>query len=393
MGGFKSFEDCVEKIEATGKTEEQAKRICGAIKKREEGEITERMLIELFEREDYIEKINLSVDKSQLTNGIMELDMIPLTEGVWNNTFYSHKELKKAYKQIEGMPITIDHSKSVKDLVGFFGKPRYYKGIKVNAFIDDPKIVSLLQRGYHKHIGVSMELYGNKVRNPETKQMEMKNIEFVRGSLVLDPACPKGTCTIHPKLSNDEHVEELASYVHDELITKCEQRYMTPDMERFKKGFPGCIETMKACRGYDEKHAIAMCNYIFHRRGGKGVRRKESIEEIIKLFNDYEDAENKQAFIDMIDLAVRNPEAVCGAIWFKGTEAQRKAFAGGTKGRSRKQKPPREWWQDCIKKVKGGKLQTTTDTIEEDIPVGRKCPEGKKWDKKTGKCIEKEGEE
>lgn len=370
FGGFKDFAECERKVKASSKgkyTDEQVKRICGAIKKREEGEITDRMLIELFEREGYIKKIELGIEKSTLSNGIMELDIVPLTEGIFNRTFYSHDELKKAYKALEGMVITTDHSKDIKAIVGRFGTPKYENGIKVNAFIDDPKIVDLLKRGYDKDIGISMELYGHRLRNSKTKMMEMTDINFVRGSLVLDPACPRNVCTIHPmSRESPYHTEELAKQIlslfdlvsevdqsgeltFSELITKCEKRYMTGDGKRFKKGFEGCLEAMAACRGFDKKHGEAMCNYFFHRRGGKGQPRKKSeqIKEIIELFDAYEAANDKDKFIE-----------------------------------------------DLVKQTGVKNMTDENDgsqLSEEEIKkLQEKCGEGEVYDVKAGKCVKKE---
>ena len=44
--------------------------------------------------------------------------------------------------------------------------------------------------------------------------------------------------------------------------------------------------------------------------------------------------------------AVRDPAAVCGEIWFNGTDEQREAFKGGTQGRGRDEKPPEAWFDD-----------------------------------------------
>lgn len=49
--------------------------------------------------------------------------------------------------------------------------------------------------------------------------------------------------------------------------------------------------------------------------------------------------------------AVRDPDAVCGELWFNGTDAQREGFGSGTEGRSRNEKPPSKWWDDCKSKI------------------------------------------
>lgn len=49
--------------------------------------------------------------------------------------------------------------------------------------------------------------------------------------------------------------------------------------------------------------------------------------------------------------AVEDVGAVCGDIWHNGSDEQRSSFTGGTQGRSRDEKPPDEWFQDCEDKV------------------------------------------
>lgn len=67
--------------------------------------------------------------------------------------------------------------------------------------------------------------------------------------------------------------------------------------------------------------------------------------------------------------AAQDPAAVCGAIWFHGTDAQRESFAGGTAGRGRDEKPPADWWDDCIAKVEGGSQGKSVDVCAYGGPV------------------------
>ncbi len=59
----------------------------------------------------------------------------------------------------------------------------------------------------------------------------------------------------------------------------------------------------------------------------------------------------KQNDMTDIEKQIRDINAVCGAIWFHGTERQRDAFGGGTEGRGRDESPPRAWWDDCTTKL------------------------------------------
>lgn len=44
--------------------------------------------------------------------------------------------------------------------------------------------------------------------------------------------------------------------------------------------------------------------------------------------------------------SAKDPQEVCGDIWFNGTPEQRAAFEGGTSGRGKDEKPPGAWWDD-----------------------------------------------
>jgi len=63
-----------------------------------------------------------------------------------------------------------------------------------------------------------------------------------------------------------------------------------------------------------------------------------------------------------------DPAAVCGDLWFNGTDQQRSAFAGGSAGRGRTEKPPEAWWNDCL-----AKIQAATPTSSKEsgrAPMG-----------------------
>jgi len=68
--------------------------------------------------------------------------------------------------------------------------------------------------------------------------------------------------------------------------------------------------------------------------------------------------------------AVRDPDAVCGDIWFNGTDEQRGGFKGGTAGRGRDEKPPKAWWDDCISKV-GKSSSSMAYQNNPEIPGGK----------------------
>ncbi len=333
FGGFKDFADCESKIKARGNSTESAKRICGAIKARTEGKkMNDDNEVILLSREEFTlsgvegfkDTFQLGTSNPDLSNDTVELDVVPLTEGTWNKVFYSHTELEKAHKGLSNQALTIDHSKSIRDIVGMFGEATYDKGIHTNATISDPHIKRLFQQGHAPHLGVSVELFGKRVKNKEAKRFEMTKIKFLRASLVLDPACPNDACKVEPigmsSLSDEELTQleqnDLNVLLYEELVTKCEKRFMMPGGKKgFKKRFKGCIEAMRTCRGLDVKHATVMCNFIINRSGGKGKphgsgkskpikdfhNEKEFNDFVNVLFTNYEQSEDKDTFIKKLE--------------------------------------------------------------------------------------------
>lgn len=329
FGGFKDFSECEAKIKARGNSAESAKRICGSIKAKTEGKkMNDDNEVILLSREEFTlggvegfkDTFQLATSNPDLSNDTVELDVMPLTEGTWNKVFYSHAELEKAHKGLSNQALTIDHSKSIRDIVGMFGEATYDKGIHTNATISDPHIKRLFQQGHAPHLGVSVELFGKRIKNKAEKRFEMTQIKFLRASLVLDPACPNDACKVEPvgmsALSDKELTKleqaDLNDLLYEELVTKCEKRFMLPGGKKgFKKRFPGCIEAMRTCRGLDTKHATVMCNFIINRSGGKGkphgsgkskpikdFHSREDFDEFVNLlFADYEQSEDKDIFI------------------------------------------------------------------------------------------------
>lgn len=62
-------------------------------------------------------------------------------------------------------------------------------------------------------------------------------------------------------------------------------------------------------------------------------------------------ARNAGAALLVVQQAVRDPDSVCGQMWFHGTDAQRGGFGKGAEGRVRDEKAPKAWWDDCVSKV------------------------------------------
>lgn len=131
-------------------------------------------------------------------------------------------------------------------------------------------------------------------------------------------------------------------------------------------------------------------------------------------------------FLGKMEKQAQDPGAVCGQLWFNGTETQREAFSGGTAGRGRDEAPPKAWMDDCIAHV--SKMQTLKTASKYAPPEGRPmvdpvenpgappagappepapapapapapvekqppeggCPEGQEWDPDQGECVDKE---
>ena len=247
-----------------------------------------------------MEKIILNSKPStvQMENGLLRITGILLAPGVWNKNRYLEEELARAkLPDVTKKPVklTKNHGDSIEDDIGVFTKIEHSdKGIAYEAYIDDPDTIRRITNRMEtlKKLGlpaenafeISSELYGERVFDSKLKEMVIRDIALKRASLVLDGACSPPNCTVNPEL-NSERVENA---------TKCEQQYMTPDMQRFKKGWDGCIEAMKVCRGFDKKRATAMCNYIFWRR-----HRDEDFS-IIKLLEELNQVEDVDSFVEKL---------------------------------------------------------------------------------------------
>jgi len=243
--------------------------------------------------------LNKKPNKIKMENGLLRITGIMLSEGKWNNGLYTVEELKKAKipdVTQKTVKLTKNHGEDIEDDIGVFTRlEKTDKGIEYEAYIDDPDTIRRIKNRMEtlKKLGlpvenafeISSELYADKSYDTKLKAYVLKNITLRRASLVLDGACSPPNCTVNPELNStkDDVIENA---------TKCERQYMTPDVQRFKKGWEGCIEAMKVCRGLDEKRATAMCNYIFWRR------HKDENFNIINLIEEFEKAEDKTKFVE-----------------------------------------------------------------------------------------------
>jgi len=247
-----------------------------------------------------MEKITLNSKPNtiEMENGLLRITGVLLAPGKWNRRRYLKEEVASAkIPDVTKKPVklTKNHGESIEDDIGVFTKIYHSdKGIEYEAYIDDRDTIRRITNRMEtlKKLGlpvenafeISSEIYADVKYDSKLGETIMRNIRLKRASLVLDGACSPPNCTVNPEV-NSEKVENA---------TKCEQQYMTPDQQRFKKGWEGCMEAMRVCRGFDKKRATAMCNYIFWRRN------KDEDFDVIKLLEEIKNAEDIDAYIEKL---------------------------------------------------------------------------------------------
>lgn len=238
-------------------------------------------------------KLSSRPDSAQMENGLLHIQGTLLAPGKWNGLDYTEGDIANATLPT-GMKITKltkNHGEDIEDDIGVFTSfSADTEGIKYDAYIDEPKTIQYYNRRrdtlgkldmpFENAFEISSELIAQKVFNSETKTYEAKGIKLKRASLVLDGACGPPNCTVNP-ITNSQIKN----------ATICEQKYMTPDAQRYKKGWEGCLESKMNCMGMDKKRATNMCNYIFWRR------HWDENFDIIKLLEDYDSAYDNEVFV------------------------------------------------------------------------------------------------
>jgi len=258
MGKYKGFDDCVAK----NQDKSDPRAYCGEIKKKVEQEMGKELIL--------LKSVG-SVGNTKVDSNGLRLEGVALAEGDYNGLYYTSEELRKVGDGLAGKMMTINHGKKLQDIVGFFETSHYDKGIKFNALVDTQWVANLMRK-YRGEIGISLELYVKKVNNPQMKRLEARKLDIVRGSLVLDPACPTEKCPVVPM----ENQMALAETLHDftaKLASRCESQYMNKARTRYMAGWEGCIQAKRSCRGFDKRHAEIMCGFIMRRRTGQAGAR------------------------------------------------------------------------------------------------------------------------
>lgn len=124
-----------------------------------------------------------------------EFNFVALTEGKFNSVYYRAEDLATSFQTLKGKPITVDHSKSVRDVIGevkdvsWNEEKRRIEGIGV---VKDTDIAEKIHNGLIK--GVSVEVLVDYIKTKHG--VTAYDPEFVGISLVKTPACPVGQCGI-----------------------------------------------------------------------------------------------------------------------------------------------------------------------------------------------------
>ena len=117
-----------------------------------------------------------------------KFDFVAIKEGKFNGVFYPADELRKSYDSLGGTDLTIDHGKSVKDVVGKVESVRWNeakKQVEGSAIVYDEDIAKKIHQGLIRGVSVEVFVDYTKTKNGLTA----KNPEFVALSVVRVPAC------------------------------------------------------------------------------------------------------------------------------------------------------------------------------------------------------------
>jgi len=125
----------------------------------------------------------------------LEVSFTALKPGIFNGVYYSEEELRKGATSLKGKDLTIDHGKSVRDVVGKITEIRWnskLEQIEGKGKIYDEEIT---QKVKDKLItGVSVEVMVNYFKGEHG--LSAKDAEFIALSLVKEPACK--SCYVQP---------------------------------------------------------------------------------------------------------------------------------------------------------------------------------------------------
>ena len=182
---FKSFEDCVSK----NQDKQNPEAYCAVIKEKTEGTSEEQNSRITLRNAGKVDVLKHYRDKENPELEGLEVGGIAITEGIHNGVFYGADELKPVAEGLAGKQLRIDHSTSVRDIIGKVTYSGYFengnqKGIEFKAVVTDEDIAKKLKKGLVDafSVGVTTEL----VKNGD--QIDATKLQWEELSQVCDPA-------------------------------------------------------------------------------------------------------------------------------------------------------------------------------------------------------------
>ena len=137
---------------------------------------------------EYVQLNGVKIQQVLREGTSLRITGVAISEGMWNGIFYPAEELEKSYKGLEGKPLRIDHSSSIRDIVGKVIRSIWnaaQKRVEFEAIVNDDEIAQKLLDKLIDSVSVGV-LIDNVEENGEHVA---RNIEFKELSLVDDPAC------------------------------------------------------------------------------------------------------------------------------------------------------------------------------------------------------------
>ena len=136
---------------------------------------------------------------NNITGDKIYKDCVLLTEGIYTDSlskrtmFYDGNIIAKNAKNWKSNYLTIDHSKSILDRIGYIENP-HYNGKELLA---DLRIMPITQRAKdmislidnNMASGFSIEAETKENYDSKRKMLRLSEIIFLGGSIVVNPAC------------------------------------------------------------------------------------------------------------------------------------------------------------------------------------------------------------
>jgi hypothetical protein len=285
----------------------------------------------------------------------------------------------------------------------------------------DDQVWKEIKSGKRKGLSMGGRALGKKEKKTDAVTGEsaekLSNIETYEVSSVREPAnqfALNEVVNLVAKSMNikKEDMEKLADKLNKEadlLFKDLQNGYAVKDIMKPFAGF----ETFNECKiaqgkkGHSEESSNRICGFLQARSEGKKAYTPDGAhrhtEEDPEGLHSHPEIESKVGELKSMEKGkykedkkqVRDPAAVCGNIWFNGTEEQRGSFEGGTGGRGRDEKPPKAWMDDCLSTVGKAKsvekFMLSPDKIEGSTiknEDAQKSLKGEKPENKIGETME-----